>query len=219
MANIIHRSCPEPTSATRTASTAVLLKHLSEHKIPLISVRNTVVVHTPLHLTDHSLPLVNCFLSMIWICPVLAKLSTALTPALISLLPLSQHPVCLESHMTSICLLCQSNLSKICSDHSPDQHFAIFPNSHGREFSNCQTSQSDIPGPTSRESYLRQDGVIAPRIYIFNKLVRWFRCVRTLPSSLNCSLSSGISWPSLLPLTSANAPMSPLNYPSLSMSG
>lgn len=169
--------------------------------------------------SNWSLPLVNCFLSTIWICPVLAKLSTALTPALISLLPLSQHPVCLESHMTSICLLCQSNLSKICSDHSPDQHFAIFPNSHGREFSNCQTSQSDIPGPTSRESYLRQDGVIAPRIYIFNELVRWFRCVRTLPSSLNCSLSSGISWPSLLPLTSANAPMSPLNYPSLSMSG
>lgn len=35
--------------------------------------------------SNWSLPLVNCFLSTIWICPVLAKLSTALTPALISL--------------------------------------------------------------------------------------------------------------------------------------
>lgn len=124
MANITHTSCSEPTSATRTASTTVLPKHLSECKAPLISVRKTEVVPTPPHLTDHYLWSILFPKYDLDLLPPRQPLYS-FNPCPHLSPPLSQHPVCLESHTTFIYLLCQSDLSKICSDHSPDQHFAM----------------------------------------------------------------------------------------------
>ena len=150
----------------------MLLKHLLEHKVPFVSTRNPGVHPTPPHLTDH----------YTWATPS-AKHDVDLPPPLrphCSFTPcphlspeLSQHPVCPESHVTATYLHCQHNPSTVYPGHGTHQ-LCIFqcPNSHRRGFANCQRAESEILGPTSRESYLTEEGGVGSRNPPCNKFIR-----------------------------------------------
>lgn len=149
MANIMHRSCPHITYTCHQDGFHNSASYWTQSALDFCH-RYRSCSH-PLHLTDLYIPsILPCKYRLDL--PLLTHRTAASVPSLISLL--NYHSILNFTSFSSVSIVRITFLTSTLTMALTSFPFSSAPNSHRREFSNYPTSQSDVPGPTSKSLFV-----------------------------------------------------------------